>query len=197
MKSGKLKFAVMVLATALLLNVLTVEKSQAQFSLGLKVAGNAVNYKKVTERDFGLEAGVFLRFGSGFFFQPEVNYSFKRSTFMEEQTEYSSNTALKQHYVSVPALLGYHFIEKDNFKFRLTLGPRFDFKISDNMQDSDWTSNSLQWGGQFGIGVDLWRFTLDANYCIAADNFRNMVEGTSQTKQLNMFILSLGFKIVK
>lgn len=197
MKSGKLKFAVMVLATALLLNVLTVEKSQAQFSLGLKVAGNAVNYKKVTERDFGLEAGVFLRFGSGFFFQPEVNYSFKRSTFMEEQTEYSSNTALKQHYLSVPALLGYHFIEKDNFKFRLTLGPRFDFKISDNMQDSDWTSNSLQWGGQFGIGVDLWRFTLDANYCIAADNFRNMVEGTSQTKQLNMFILSLGFKIVK
>ena len=197
MKSGQLKFAVMVLATALLLNVLTVEKSQAQFSLGLKVAGNAVNYKKVTERDFGLEAGVFLRFGSGFFFQPEVNYSFKRSTFMEEQTEYSSNTALKQHYLSVPALLGYHFIEKDNFKFRLTLGPRFDFKISDNMQDSDWTSNSLQWGGQFGIGVDLWRFTLDANYCIAADNFRNMVEGTSQTKQLNMFILSLGFKIVK
>lgn len=197
MKSGKLKFTVMVLATALLLNVLTVEKSQAQFSLGLKVAGNAVNYKKVTERDFGLEAGVFLRFGSGFFFQPEVNYSFKRSTFMEEQTEYSSNTALKQHYLSVPALLGYHFIEKDNFKFRLTLGPRFDFKISDNMQDSDWTSNSLQWGGQFGIGVDLWRFTLDANYCIAADNFRNMVEGTSQTKQLNMFILSLGFKIVK
>ncbi len=187
----------MVLASALLLNVLTLEKSQAQFSLGLKVAGNAVNYKKVTERDFGLEAGVFLRFGSGFFFQPEVNYSFKRSTFMEEQTEYSSNTALKQHYLSVPALLGYHFIEKDNFKFRLTLGPRFDFKISDNMQDSDWTSNSLQWGGQFGIGVDLWRFTLDANYCIAADNFRNMVEGTSQTKQLNMFILSLGFKIVK
>lgn len=197
MKSGQLKFAVMVLASALLLNVLTLEKSQAQFSLGLKVAGNAVNYKKVTERDFGLEAGVFLRFGSGFFFQPEVNYSFKRSTFMEEQTEYSSNTALKQHYLSVPALLGYHFIEKDNFKFRLTLGPRFDFKISDNMQDSDWTSNSLQWGGQFGIGVDLWRFTLDANYCIAADNFRNMVEGTSQTKQLNMFILSLGFKIVK
>ena len=79
----------------------------------------------------------------------------------------------------------------------MTLGPRFDFKISDNMQDSDWTSNSLQWGGQFGIGVDLWRFTLDANYCIAADNFRNMVEGTSQTKQLNMFILSLGFKILK
>lgn len=197
MKSGQLKFAAMVLASALLLNVLTLEKSQAQFSLGLKVAGNAVNYKKVTERDFGLEAGVFLRFGSGFFFQPEVNYSFKRSTFMEEQTEYSSNTALKQHYLSVPALLGYHFIEKDNFKFRLTLGPRFDFKISDNMQDSDWTSNSLQWGGQFGIGVDLWRFTLDANYCIAADNFRNMVEGTSQTKQLNMFILSLGFKIVK
>ena len=97
----------------------------------------------------------------------------------------------------IPRMGLYHFIDNDNFKFRLTIGPRFDFKISDNMDDSDWSASSLQWGGQVGVGVDLWRFTLDANYCIAAANFRNMIEGTTQTKQMNMFIVSLGFKIVK
>ena len=104
---------------------------------------------------------------------------------------------LKQHYVSVPLLLGYHFINNDNFKFRLTIGPRFDFKVSDNFSDSDWESNLIQWGGQVGVGIDFWRFSLDGSYCIAADNFRNMAEGTSQTRQLNMFIVSLGFKIIK
>lgn len=192
-----MKFAAMAIVSVLILNVFVVENAQAQFSLGLKVAGNTVNYKKLTENDFGLEAGIFLRFGNNFFFQPEVNYAFKKSTFLEQYVGYSSNGDLKQHFLSVPVLLGYHFIDNDNFKFRLTLGPRFDFKIADNMDDSEWSSNALQWGGQVGVGVDLWRFTLDANYCIAADNFRNIVEGTTQTKLMNMFIVSLGFKILK
>lgn len=197
MRNAHLKFVAVAVVIAFVTNLLVVETAQAQFSMGLKVAGNTVNYKKLTERDFGLEAGVFLRMGSRFFFQPEANYSFKRSTFLEQYVGYSSNGTLRQHFLSVPVLLGYHFIDNDNFKFRLTIGPRFDFKISDNMDDSDWSASSLQWGGQVGVGVDLWRFTLDANYCIAAANFRNMIEGTTQTKQMNMFIVSLGFKIVK
>ena len=197
MRNAHLKFAAVAVLLAFVINLLVVETAQAQFSMGLKVAGNSVNYKKLTEHDFGIEAGVFLRLGNKFFFQPEVNYSLKRSTFLAQYVGFSSNENLRQHFLSVPALLGYHFIDNDNFKFRLTLGPRFDFKISDNIEESDWSANSLQWGGQVGLGVDLWRFTLDANYCIAAANFRNMMEGSMQTKQMNMFIVSLGFKIVK
>ena len=197
MRNAHLKFVAVAVVIAFVINLLVVETAQAKKKIELKVAGNTVNYKKLTERDFGLEAGVFLRMGSRFFFQPEANYSFKRSTFLEQYVGYSSNGTLRQHFLSVPVLLGYHFIDNDNFKFRLTIGPRFDFKISDNMDDSDWSASSLQWGGQVGVGVDLWRFTLDANYCIAAANFRNMIEGTTQTKQMNMFIVSLGFKIVK
>ena len=127
----QLRFAIMVLVSILLTDVSTLESAKAQFSMGVKIAGNAVNYKKLTERDFGLEAGVFVRLGTSFFFQPEVNYSFRRSTFLEQYVGYySSNDALKQHFLSVPVLLGYHFIDHDNFKFRLTLGPRFDFKIT-------------------------------------------------------------------
>lgn len=197
MKKKQFNFFVTTLLSVFVMIILAIPSAQAQFSIGLKVAGNAANYKKLTERDFGAEAGIFMRFGSGFFFQPEVNYSFKRSNLLDNMDMYSENEVVKQHFVAVPVLLGYHFINKDNFKFRLTLGPRFDFKIADNTGNAEWTSNPVQWGGQVGVGIDFWRFALDFSYCIAADNFRNMTEGTSQARQLNMFILSLGFKFIK
>ena len=197
MTSVRLKSVVLLIASVLALNLCTIEKTQAQFSLGIKVAGNMTNYQKLTAGDFGVEPGVFLRLGKKFYFQPEVNYVLKRSTFKDAVNEISTNLKLKQHFVSVPVLLGYHFVNKDNFKFHLTLGPRFDFKISDNIEGTDWRANSLQWGGQVGLGFDLWRFTLDASYCVAADNFHNEVTTVTQTKMVNAFLLSLGFKFIK
>lgn len=200
MKKNKVlqkKSVFMVLAVLFLLNIPTVFTTQAQFSLGLKVAGNAANYKDLTKKKFGLEAGLFMRLGDRFFFQPEVNYVFKSSTAMSLVDEFTENLELRQHFISVPALLGYHFINNDNFKFRLTLGPRFDFKISDNLGENNWTTSPVEWGGQVGAGIDFWRFALDFSYCISADRFRNTTTSETQTKMANMFILSLGFKIVK
>lgn len=187
----------MACVSMIVLNVSTIGTANAQFSLGLKVAGNAANYIKLTERNFGLEAGLFMRLGQNFFFQPEVNYVLKSSSFKGAVEEISSNVRLKQHYIAVPALLGYHFINNDNFKFRLTLGPRFDFKIADNVQNSEWKTGIVQWGAQVGIGIDFWRFALDFNYCYSADKFTNTETTISQYQHQNMFILSLGFKIVK
>lgn len=197
MKKNQIKVVLVALASMIMLNLSTIGTANAQFSLGLKVAGNAANYIKLTERNFGLETGLFMRLGQNFFFQPEVNYVLKSSTLKDAAEEISSNVRLKQHYIAVPALLGYHFINNDNFKFRLTLGPRFDFKIADNFQDSKWETGMVQWGGQVGIGMDFWRFALDFNYCYSADRFTNTETTMSQYQHQNMFILSLGFKIVK
>lgn len=197
MKKNQIKIVLSAIVSMIVLNVSTIGTANAQFSLGLKVAGNAVNYQKLTERNFGLEAGVFMRLGQNFFFQPEVNYVLKSSTLKDAVEEISTNIHLKQHYIAVPALLGYHFINNENFKFRLTVGPRFDFKISDNIQNTDWESGKIQWGGQVGVGIDFWRFALDASYCFSADKFTNTATGTSQNFNQNMFIVSLGFKIVK
>lgn len=197
MKKNQIKVVLMACVSMIVLNVSTIGTANAQFSLGLKVAGNAANYIKLTERNFGLEAGLFMRLGQNFFFQPEVNYVLKSSSFKGAVEEISSNVRLKQHYIAVPALLGYHFINNDNFKFRLTLGPRFDFKIADNVQNSEWKTGIVQWGAQVGIGIDFWRFALDFNYCYSADKFTNTETTISQYQHQNMFILSLGFKIVK
>ena len=197
MKKIQLKSVISLVVSILAMSVLTMGTANAQFTIGIKAAGNASNYRQLTDRSFGLEAGVFMRLGGNFFFQPEVNYSFKSSTIKDAVDEITNNFKLKQHYISVPALLGYHFVNNDNFKFRLTIGPRFDFKIADNVENSEWETNTVQWGGQVGLGIDFWRFALDFNYCIAADNFRNSTQGTSQTRQMNLFILSLGFKFIK
>jgi len=197
MKNNQKISIVMLLVSMFVLNVAMVGTANAQFKIGIKVAGNAANYNQLTKKNFGMEAGIFMRLGDRFFFQPEANYVFKRTTPINSPAEFSSDDVIKQHYVSVPLLLGYHFINNENFKFRLTLGPRFDFKIGDNQGDNPWQTNTVQWGGQAGVGIDFWRFALDFSYCIAADNFRNIIEGTNQTKMANMFILSLGFKFVK
>ena len=197
MDNNQLKSKVLCFVAMLVLAIVSFGNANAQFTIGIKVAGNASNYMQLTNLKFGMEGGVFMRLGDRFFFQPEVNYSFKRSSVNDQSSEYSSNSILKQHFIAVPILLGYHFINKENFKFRLTLGPRFDFKVRDNVEGSDWHSNVVQWGGQIGVGIDVWRFAFDFNYCIAADNFRNNKQGTSQTNQMNVFILSLGFKFIK
>lgn len=196
MKKNQLKF-VALLVSMLTMSLLTIGTANAQFTIGIKAAGNASNYSQLTNRKFGLEAGIFMRLGDNFFFQPEVNYSFKSSTLKDAVNEFSENWQLKQHFISVPALLGYHFINNENFKFRLTIGPRFDFKIADNLGDTGWQTNKVQWGGQVGLGMDIWRFALDFNYCISADNFRNTDQGETQKKTMNLFILSLGFKFIK
>lgn len=181
----------------LMINVMTIGVANAQFSLGLKGAVNGSNYINLTKKKIGFEAGIFMRFGDRFYFQPEANYVLKSSTLNQAVNEVAANFQLKQHFISVPALLGYHFINNDNFKFHLTIGPRFDFKIADNFGNGGWQTNAIQWGGQVGLGFDFWRFTLDVGYSFAADRFKYTATSEPTTKFTNMFLASLGFKIVK
>ncbi len=195
MKGNKITALVIMIA---MMHIFTVGSAQNQFTIGVKAGANGSNYKDLTKSGLGIDAGIFMRFGNSFFFQPEVKYSFKSSTFENAVNEFSDNVQLKQHFVSVPALLGYHFINNENFKFHLTLGPRFDFKISDNMTESDWQFNNLLWGGQVGLGFDFWRFTFDVNYCIAAANFhKENGSKESQSRLTNVVSASIGFKFIK
>ncbi|MBR4647928.1 MAG: PorT family protein [Bacteroidales bacterium] len=198
MKGLPVKFALFLFVSFITLNMFTVGKAKGQVALGIKAAGNMTNYMNLTNMDFGMEAGVFMRLGNKLFFQPEVNYVFKNSTFKENAIEeISTNEKLRQHTIAVPLLLGFHFINKENFKFHFTVGPRFNFRISDNVVGTDWKAGALQWGGQIGLGIDVWRFAFDVSYCIAADNFRNSVTTVTHTQMANTILFSLGFKFLK
>lgn len=174
-------------------------KANAQFSIGLKVSGNYSNYMKITEPSMGWDAGLFMRFGDRFYFQPEVGYSFRSTNFNDLTSEVRQNIKLKQHFIDVPLLLGYHFIDKDNFKLHLFIGPRLGIRMGSNIDEIETlevTNQKMQWGGQVGLGVDIWRFTLDARYDISGSKFLQAGQSAETWKQ-SMFVLTLGFKIVK
>ena len=181
--------------------------ASAQFAMGIKATGNASNYKNLSSMDFGFGGGLFLRLGEQFFFQPEVEYSFKSTkltNLSDFVAEIQENTRLKQHSIDVPVLLGFHFINNDNFKVHLTVGPRFGFRIGSNIKDIDPEldeGGKLQWAGQFGIGFDFWRFTLSARYDLASDKLLNRDHASSANSNnnwtQNMIVVSLGFKFVK
>ena len=115
MKKNQLKSVMTLVVSMLAVGLFTIGTANAQFTIGIKAGLNANNYRQLTDMKFGMEAGIFMRLGEGFFFQPEVNYSFKSSTFRDAVDEFNTNVQLKQHFIAVPALLGYHFINNALF----------------------------------------------------------------------------------
>jgi len=73
--------------------------------------------------------------------------------------------------------------------------------------NSDWLGpitkssiNSVNWYIQAGLGVDLWKFTLDLRYQGGLNQVISSVESGGKTwdfsSKNNVFQLSLGFKIL-
>ncbi len=203
----KLRFFKRLSCVLILLLGVSAYQAQAQFTIGLKVAGNGTNYRNLTQFSAGVDAGIFMRMGDQFYFQPELYYSFKSSNIQDVSSfvsEVRENQRLKQHFVDLPLLLGFHFINNENFKVHLFLGPRFGFRVGSNLKEIDPLvdeGGNLQWAGQIGFGFDFWRFTLDARYDLAVDKLmkKTNADGTSTDRSWmqNMIVLSLGFKFIK
>ncbi|MDR1459734.1 MAG: PorT family protein [Bacteroidales bacterium] len=168
----------------------------SQFTFGPKVSLNFSNIPKVTYMEPGFNAGFFFRIGKNFYFQPEINYSFRSSTLKGVMSELKEKARLKNHYLDIPLLVGYKFINNPNFNFRISIGPRVGVLIANNTRPrgKDNPIGRVQIGGRSGIGIDFWRFTFDVNYDFSAS--KDKVSTNKWYKQ-NMLDISLGFKILK
>jgi len=170
-------------------------QAQSTFSFGIKAGANLSNFIKETDFEVGADAGIFFRMGKIVYFQPEVLYSFRSTTFKDIVDEAEENFKVNEHLIDIPLLLGFKIVNKENFNFRLFLGPRVGLRVGSNYKNIDDIMGYAQWGGQAGIGFDFWRFTLDLKYDISASKFK---EADSNTfwKQ-NIISAAIGFKIVK
>lgn len=188
---------VMTLLLASLLTFAVTERATAQISLGIKVAGNAVSLDDFQDFSGGFDLGVFLRVGKALYFQPEVSYSFRNTDFLNIIGEFRENYAMRQHFLDIPLLFGFHFVNKKNFKMHFLIGPRVGVLINNHLTQAATVgemASHLQWGGQFGLGFDIWRFTLDGRYDISADGTSTSGSGS---RLQNMFVISLGIKFLK
>jgi hypothetical protein len=124
------------------------------FAFGPKISVNITNewMRKHLSTEFlpGADLGLFFRFSIfRFYIQPEINYVIRK----HNHDEYRS------HHLDMPLLAGIKVIDLKQFKIRFFIGPEFCTKFKDHV-----TKNDFQMGLQAGLGVDIWRFTVDAGY---------------------------------
>ena len=153
------------------------------------------NFIKETDFEVGADAGIFFRFGKMFYFQPEVLYSFRSTTFEDIVSETKDNFKVNEHIIDIPLFLGFKIVNKENFNLRIFFGPRVGLRVGSNYSDIDSLMGYAQWGGRAGVGIDFWRFTLDVHYDISARKFKEYDNDTFWKQ--NIIAASLGFKIVK
>ena len=168
----------------------------SQFTFGPKVGANFTNILNYTSIQPGMDVGIFFRLGESFYFQPELDYSFRSSSFKEDYEEIATHFKLKTHHLDIPLLFGYKFISNPNFNFRVFIGPRLGILVNSSLKESGKDPlSTAQIGGQLGVGVDVWRFTIDLKYDFSGSKYKSLVSN-SWWKQ-NMFNLAFGFKILK
>ena len=161
----------------------TAANAQADVTVGPKLGYQAskLSFKKEDVKgslDNDMNFGIFVRFNfRNFVLQPELLYSYQ-------------NSSQKLNNLSLPVLFGYKLVDGKNFMMRANAGPVAYFTVGDHKP----TRRKLNMGGAVGLGVDIWRFTLDINYSLGLTNVFGDMVGSAKAKQ-NIFTTTLGFKL--
>jgi hypothetical protein len=176
-----------------------------QFSFGPKIGYTTSklstdfdSIKESAKNNF--QFGVFFRFGKKLYLQPEIYYATSGGTLKIEGTELKETIKMKN--LSIPVLVGFKLINAKVINLRIMAGPvanfildktvEFSDLIHDPLQDSDF--KNVAWGMDVGAGVDVFFLTLDVRYEIGLNNI--YTGSDSQMIKSNVFIVSLGFKIL-
>ena len=141
------------------------------------------------------------------------------------------NLTLNQMNLQVPILVGVTILDLDLIKLRAHVGPTANFILKSQTlfdqtysiggetqtmtteqqnvtTDQNFDTKSIAWGAQVGLGVDVWKLTLDINYNFGLSNVFNTLNDTTlgnyfnfgntdpaSTKQ-NLFMVTVGFKLL-
>jgi len=172
--------------------------AKAQFSLGVK---GGVNFSRINTDNLssstrtGYQAGIFTRFGSALYLQPELYVSGTGGDFHSSDNSVSGNAHFTN--LNVPVLVGHSFGSKD-LNFRIMAGPVYTSVLSKNFsqslenayQDFGHYKNSTL-GFQAGAGVDIGAITADLRY----EGGLTKINSDFGQRQ-NLWALSVGFKIL-
>ncbi len=170
----------MLILSTLLTQAQTEKKSFGTrfINLGVK-AGINVNRLEtridrfINENYIGFNGGIFARFNfKRFHIQPELNFSMIGGEgFFENGGRYE----IKSNTFELPVAFGYKVLDFKLINIRINTSPFVSASVWRGVyvNDPDYPSNSsftsdkmpLWNGGIFlGLGIDLWRFTVDARY---------------------------------
>lgn len=155
----------------------------------------------------GIHAGVFGKLNLGLLYvQPEAYYTFTQARLSNTSIRYGTDDLkLDFHRLDIPVMVGFHILDV----LRVNAGPFASLALHTNGQSQvvdlegraqDFYNRAI-WGWQAGIGIDLWRFTLDGRYETTLGDLRNFSPEAStistylpDNQQQQQFIISLGIK---
>jgi len=175
--------------------------AQAQSStFGIK---GGMNFSKINTDNLnestvtGYQAGIFARFGSSFYVQPEVYVASSGGKVNGNVGAAAYNGDIKFTTLNVPLLLGKSFGD-ENLNFRLMVGPVYSYIMDQDKNFSanfsgayadfgDYKNSTL--GYQAGAGIDIGPITADVRY----EGGLTEVNKSYGQKQ-NLWAVSVGFK---
>jgi hypothetical protein len=213
---------------SLLVAVLAPDFTQAQgdlFAFGIKGGVNLARFRgdqynfssgqaflrSVNKDQVGAIGGVFFRFGSKFFVQPEAVLSQKGGKFQILRDNQGVNDPrdldVRFTNLDVPVLVGIRIGEV----LRLNLGPVASLRLSDNGnlkdtfnqysgQSVDQVFRQAVLGYQAGIGLDFGKLNFDVRYegnltDAVRVQFNNATTQAQFNRKLNLWQATLGFEI--
>jgi hypothetical protein len=149
------------------------------------------------------QVGAFMRFGKKLYLQPEIFYATSGGTLKLESSGLEENIKMKN--LCVPVLIGFKLIDAKVFNLRVMAGPSANFIIDKEVEYDDPIQYPLQdsnfknvaWGMDAGAGVVILFLSLDLRYEFGLNNIYIPSDGgESQKISSNVFIVSLGFKLL-
>lgn len=174
------------------------------FSVGPKIGTTFSKY--TTDQDQIKEEmknsvffGAFVRLGNKIYLQPELLVMSRNGLLKDENTQESQAT-LKIHTIDVPLLAGIKLLDLKAVNVRAMAGPVASFVIDKNITSENWDETitnddfkNMNWGLQFGAGVDVLFLTLDVRYEIGLNDVSKLDNFNLKN---NMFTVGLGWKIL-
>jgi hypothetical protein len=149
-----------------------------------------------------LHFGVFARIGKKVYFQPELLVNTRKGEMRNSNLDLKAGT-VKVGSLDVPLLVGYRLIDAKVFNIRAMAGPSVNKVINKTIElDEGWDDDinltednlrDLNWGFQFGAGVDVLMFAVDLRYEIGLNDFSKLDNFDLKN---NTFTLSVGWKIL-
>jgi len=179
----------------------------AGLNVGIKVGYNAaklsVNMDTITTNfKSGFQIGAFLRIGKRLYVQPELYYTTQGGVFTSNISNWKQNVKLGS--LDIPLLLGFKIIKNNNMNLRILAGPAASIIVNKTIEGTENITdpitkadiNTVNWNIQAGAGVDLWKFTLDVRYQFGLNQLIKDVGNLKFNSHNNVWVVSLGFKII-
>jgi hypothetical protein len=171
----------------------------------------------------GYQLGAFVRLGKKLHLQPEAYFTAKTGKLTFDYNQVDPNnpngtitSSVEQQIslktIDVPVLIGYQIAKLPAIKIRIQAGPVASIVVNkkfnvqfDGVDQSDDSSplleddfSNINWGLQFGAGIDFLFLTADIRYELGLNNIYKAPDTMTQdpTMKNNVFFISVGWKIL-